>query len=88
MRDYKYEGETFKLDDSKGCYVSVIYKRLKQAILPDRHISGTVTATAEPYFYYVGGDEHVATQGLTSGNQPKRSAHEVARGWLCAGARA
>ena len=24
--EYKYEGETFLLDDSKGCYVEVTYK--------------------------------------------------------------
>ena len=28
MRDYKYKGETFKLDDSNGCYVKVTYKDL------------------------------------------------------------
>ena len=28
MSDYEYEGETFKLDDSKGCYVEVTYEGL------------------------------------------------------------
>ena len=26
--EYKYKGETFQLDDSKGCYVEVTYKHL------------------------------------------------------------
>ena len=28
MKEYKYQGETFQLDDSKGCYVEVTYKYL------------------------------------------------------------
>ena len=28
MTKYTYKGETFKLDDSKGCYVEVTYKHL------------------------------------------------------------
>ena len=28
MSDYKYKGETFKQDDSKGCYVEVTYEGL------------------------------------------------------------
>ena len=29
MKEYKYQGETFQLDDSEGCYVTVTYKHLK-----------------------------------------------------------
>ena len=29
MKAYKYQDETFQLDDSKGCYVQVTYKYLK-----------------------------------------------------------
>ena len=29
MKEYKYQGETFQLDDSKGCYAEVTYKDLK-----------------------------------------------------------
>ena len=28
MKEYKHEGETFQLDDSKGCYAAVTYKHL------------------------------------------------------------
>ena len=28
MKEYKYKGETFQLDDSKGCYATVTYKDL------------------------------------------------------------
>ena len=28
VKEYKYKGETFQLDDSKGCYVAVTYKHL------------------------------------------------------------
>ena len=28
MKKYKYKEETFKLDDSKGCYVEVTYEGL------------------------------------------------------------
>ena len=31
MKEYKYQGETFLLDDSKGCYVEVTYDKV-----PDR----------------------------------------------------
>ena len=28
MKDYRHEGETFQLDNSKGCYVAVTYRYL------------------------------------------------------------
>ena len=28
VKEYKHQGETFQLDDSKGCYVAVTYKHL------------------------------------------------------------
>ena len=28
VKEYKYKGETFQLDDSKGCYVAATYKHL------------------------------------------------------------
>ena len=80
MRDYKYEGETFKLDDSKGCYVEVTYKGLTGYF--GVNISGTGT-DQEPYFYYVGGEEHVTPEGLTSGDYQSQFL-EVARDSLCA----
>ena len=29
MREYKYEGEAFELDDPKGCYIEVTYRGQK-----------------------------------------------------------
>ena len=28
VKEYKHKGETFQLDDSKGCYAKVTYKHL------------------------------------------------------------
>ena len=52
MSNYEYEGETFMLDGSKGCYVEVTYKGLKGYF--GVNISGTGT-DQYPYSYYVGG---------------------------------
>ena len=86
MRDYTYEGETFKLDDSKGCYVEVTYKGLTGYF--GVNISGTGT-DQEPYSYYVGGEEyvgddeeHATPAGLTWGD--RSPSPEVARDSLCA----
>ena len=80
MRDYEYEGKTFKLDDSKGCYVEVTYKGLTGYF--GVNISGTGT-DQDPYSYYVGDDEESATPaGLTLGD-PSPSP-EVARDSLFA----
>ena len=32
VKEYKYQGETFLLDDSNGCYVEVTYKGLKGVV--------------------------------------------------------
>ena len=80
MSNYEYEGETFILDDSKGCYVEVTYKGLTGYF--GVNISGTGT-DQEPYFYYVGGEEYVTPDGLTSGDCQSPSP-EVARAELCA----
>ena len=79
MRDYTYEGETFKLDDSKGCYVEVTYKDLTGYF--GVNISDTGT-DQDPYSYYVGGEEYATPAGLTSGNESPSP--EVARDSLCA----
>ena len=60
MRDYTYKGETFKLDDSKGCYVEVTYEGLTAYI--GVNISGTGT-DQYPYSYYVGGEEYATPEG-------------------------
>ena len=64
MRDYKYKGETFKLDDSNGCYVKVTYKDLTGSF--GVNISGNAT-DQRPYFYWE--DESYATpDGMRSGD--------------------
>ena len=65
MRDYTYEGETFKLDDSKGCYVEVTYKGLTGYF--GVNIGGT-GRDHEPYVYCVGGEEYVTLDGMTGGD--------------------
>ena len=66
MRNYKYKGETFKLDDSKGCYVKVTYKDLTGYF--GVNISGTGT-DQYPYSYLVDGEEDVTPYGMTRGDQ-------------------
>ena len=65
---YPYEGETFKLDDSKGCYVEVTYKGLTGYF--GVNVRGTGTDQL-PYFYYVGGEQHVTPKGVTAGNRSR-----------------
>ena len=65
MINYPYEGETFKLDDSKGCYVEVTYKGLTGYF--GVNIRGTGT-DQYPYFYQADGEECPATKdGMTTG---------------------
>ena len=78
MRDYTYEGETFKLDDSKGCYVEVTYKDLTGYF--GVNISDTGT-DQDPYSYYVGGEEYATPEGLTTGRQS--SSFNEARDQIC-----
>ena len=63
--NYEYKGETFKLDDSNGCYVEATYKGLKGYF--GVNIGGTGTET-EPYVYCVGGEEYVTRDGMTGGD--------------------
>ena len=79
MINYEYEGETFKLDDSKGCYVEVTYKGLTGHF----GVNSSGTGTDQyPYSYYVGDEEYVTPDGLTEGAQSPSP--EVARDSLCA----
>ena len=66
MSDYTYEGETFKLDDSKGCYVEVTYKDLTGYFGVSIRDTGT---DQYPYSYCVGGEESVTPDGLTWGDR-------------------
>ena len=65
---YPYEGETFKLDDSNGCYVKVTYKGLTGFF--GVNVRGTGT-DQHPYFYYEGGEENVTPEGVTAGNRSR-----------------
>ena len=64
MRDYKYEGETFKLDDSNGCYVEATYKDLKGYIGVN---IGNDRGAERPYVWYTN-KVYVTPDGLTTGN--------------------
>ena len=64
MKKYKYKEETFKLDDSKGCYVEVTYKGLTG------HFGVNISDTATdqyPYAYRVG-ERSVTPDGMIKGN--------------------
>ena len=74
MRDHEYEGETFKLDDSKGCYVEVTYEGLTGYF--GVNISGAGT-DQYPYSYYVGDEEYVTPDGMRWGD--RSSSFEDAR---------
>ena len=64
MRDYKYKGETFNLDDSNGCYVEVTYKNLTGYIGVN---IGKDRGTERPYVWYAN-KGYVTPAGLTAGN--------------------
>ena len=49
MSNYEYEGETFMLDDSKGCYVEVTYRDLTGYFGVNIRGNGT---DQYPYSYY------------------------------------
>ena len=65
MRDYKYKGETFKLDDSKGCYVEVTYEGLTGYF--GVNITGTET-DQYPYAYRVR-ERSVTQDGMIKGDK-------------------
>ena len=65
MKKYKYKEETFKLDDSKGCYVEVTYKGLTGHF--GVNISGTGT-DQYPYAYRLT-EGSVTPDGIRNGIQ-------------------
>ena len=69
MRNYKHKGEMFKLDDSDGCYVKVIYKNLTGYIGVN---IGDDRGTERPYIWY-GNKGYVTPAGLTAGNSSGNS---------------
>ena len=68
MREYKHQGETFQLDDSKGCYVTVTYKHLTGYVGVNL---GKKASPQNPYAWYtareIGGADCVTPDGLKFG---------------------
>lgn len=61
-KEYRYEGETFLLDDSEGCYIKVTYKA------HEGYVGVNLKGTPEqPYCWYTS-SKHVTKDGLTLGN--------------------
>ena len=61
-KEHKYQGETFLLDDSKGCYIEVNYRDLVGHV--GVHLNGT---NETPYCWYTG-TTFATADGLTNGN--------------------
>ena len=62
-RKYVFEGEIFRLDDSKGCYVEVTYK--DQLGYVGVNLKGTAK---NPYVWWAGDSRPVEQDGLSFGN--------------------
>ena len=67
VKEYKYKGETFQLDDSKGCYVAVTYKHLTGYVGVNL---GNQATDQSPYVWDTGKNvqNHVTSNGLKLGN--------------------
>ena len=67
VKEYKYEGETFQLDDSKGCYAAVTYKHLTGYVGVNLGNQGT---DKNPYVWYTDKrtERYVTPDGLKYGN--------------------
>ena len=63
VKEYKYEDETFQLDDSKGCYVTVNYRHLTG------HVGVNIAANATPQHPYawLTGSGYVTPDGVRPG---------------------
>ncbi len=61
--EYKYEGETFQLDDSKGCYVEVTYR--DQIGYLGVNLEGT---KGTPFVWYSNRPDVVTPDGMKFGN--------------------
>ena len=62
-KEYKHQGETFLLNDSKGCYVKVTYK--DQVGYLGVNLQGSAES---PYCWWDDGDRPVTPDGLRFGN--------------------
>ena len=63
IKEYKYEGEAFLLDDTKGCYTEVSYK--DQVGYVGVNLQGTAES---PYAWWAEGSSWVTPDGLVNGN--------------------
>ena len=72
VTEYKYKGETFQLDDSKGCYVAVTYKYLTGYLGVNL---GPKATDQSPYAWYTGktAERFATPNGMKSGNSNGRS---------------
>lgn len=71
QKEYEYQGETFLLDDSKGCYIEVTYKNVVGYVgVYDRGTKDT------PYIYSVGAGG-VNNGRVASGNVERGSIQHV-----------
>ena len=66
-KEYKFEGGTFDLDDSKGCYIEASHNDLVGHV--GVYLQGT---TEQPYCWY-DGDSFLTKDGLINGNSYFRS---------------
>lgn len=65
-KEYKYQGEMFSLDDSKGCYIEVKYKEQRG------YVGVYLKGTAEQPFCWYDSERVVAKDGLSVGNSNGR----------------
>ena len=82
MKEYKYDREQFQLDDSEGCYVTVIYKHLTGYVGVNLGLLGEKATPQNPYVWYLD-KNYVTPEGLKIGNGNGSSFKENLNG-LCA----
>ena len=76
-KEYKYQSETFKIDDSKGCYIEVTYRDQKG------YLGVYLQGTAEKPLCWYDNQSVVTKDGLKAGNVVGRDMEAGLRA-LCA----
>jgi hypothetical protein len=79
VKEYKYDGEIFQLDDSKGCYIEVTYKDMTGYVGVNLGNDGSA---GRPYVWWAEDSDPVVADGLNYGN-PNGSTQESNLGALC-----
>ena len=75
---YQYDGVTFTLDDSQGCFVEVKYKDQMG------HVGVNLRGTKEyPYGYTINDLHAVTLDGLSYGNRPSKGTLQACLDALC-----